>query len=238
MSNIKQRIKFLEADAKHHDVKSSSIMLVSTRTVLAIVEAFRELDVSVQAAAAIISELKESLAASGKMQQLHREAAQAAEAQLAELAKQEPVLFRDSQGCFVSKGKGERLIESGEYVTPYYLRPAPAAGLDELENNSLIDHLEKCSAIVASWPEWKKKGSAATKFIQDLDEFEIGYLNGHMAACKSRPAPAAVPVDLVPGEMPTSHIYHGGSGAFNAGKESGWNACRAEMLRRIEDNKK
>jgi len=58
--------------------------------------------------------------------------AEAAEAKLAELAKQEPVLFRDSQGCFVSKGKGERLIESGEYATPYYLRPAPAVSLAEL----------------------------------------------------------------------------------------------------------
>ncbi len=69
--------------------------------------------------------------------------------------------------------------------------------LTELENNSLLDHLKKCSAIVESWPEWKKKGADATKFIQDLDEFEIGYLNGHIAACKSRPAHAADLDDLV-----------------------------------------
>ena len=48
-------------------------------------------------------------------------------------------------------------------------------------------------------------------------------------------APAADLAEMVPDEMPTSHIYHGGNGAFNAGKESGWNACRAAMLRNIEE---
>ena len=56
----------------------------------------------------------------------------AVESKLAELHKQEPVLFRDSHGCFVSKGKGEQLIKSGEFVTPYYIRPAPAINLAEL----------------------------------------------------------------------------------------------------------
>jgi hypothetical protein len=51
----------------------------------------------------------------------------------------------------------------------------------------------------------------------------------------TRPAPAADLAEMVPDEMPTSHIYHGGNGAFNAGKESGWNACRAAMLRNIEE---
>lgn len=55
-----------------------------------------------------------------------------AEAKLAELEKQEPVLFRDSHGCFVSKGKGEQLIKSCEFVTPYYIRPAPAVNLADL----------------------------------------------------------------------------------------------------------
>lgn len=56
----------------------------------------------------------------------------AVESKLAELHKQEPVLFRDSHGCFVSKGKGEQLIKSCEFVTPYYIRPAPAINLAEL----------------------------------------------------------------------------------------------------------
>lgn len=51
----------------------------------------------------------------------------------------------------------------------------------------------------------------------------------------TRPAPAINLAEMVPDEMPTSHIYHGGNGAFNAGKESGWNACRAAMLRNIEE---
>lgn len=56
----------------------------------------------------------------------------AVESKLAELHKQDPVLFRDSHGCFVSKGKGEQLIKSCEFVTPYYIRPAPAINLAEL----------------------------------------------------------------------------------------------------------
>ncbi|HCJ9395019.1 TPA: hypothetical protein NV922_001325 [Escherichia coli] len=53
----------------------------------------------------------------------------------------------------------------------------------------------------------------------------------------TRPASADSLTELVPDEMPTSHIYHGGNGAFNAGKESGWNACIAAILRNIEEAK-
>lgn len=53
----------------------------------------------------------------------------------------------------------------------------------------------------------------------------------------TRPAPAINLAELVPDEMPTSHIYHGGNGAFNAGKEAGWNACRAAILRNIGEAK-
>jgi|GEM_PF-4112428 len=43
---------------------------------------------------------------------------------------------------------------------------AAAAKLAALESNPLIDHLEKCSAIVSAWPEWKKQGADASKFIR------------------------------------------------------------------------
>lgn len=130
--------------------------LCSPANILAIAEAFRDLEKRAEAAEAIVAELRDSLRASGKMQQIHREACQKAEAKLAELAKQEPVLFRDSQGCFVSKGKGERLIESGEYATPYYLRPAPAADLAELVpampslNNGIVGYNEGWNSCRAS----------------------------------------------------------------------------------------
>lgn len=52
---------------------------------------------------------------------------------------------------------------------------AAEAKLAELENNSLIDHLEKCSAIVASWPEWKKQGAHASKFTRPAPK-NVSYL--------------------------------------------------------------
>lgn len=82
-------------------------------------------------------------------------------------------------------------------------------------------------------------------------EVELRLYENHLDAMKSqgdhgggvielftRPAPAVSLAELVPDEMPTSHIYHGGSGAFNAGKESGWNDCRAAILRKIEEANK
>lgn len=55
-----------------------------------------------------------------------------------------------------------------------------------------------------------------------------------VVALYTRPAPAINLAELVPDAMPTSHIYHGGNGAFTAGKEAGWNACRAAILANLE----
>lgn len=95
-------------------------------------------------------------------------------------------------------------LEVDAYIAHLERRAEAAeAKLAELEKqrtvgNGLMEHLEKCSEIVSRWPEWKKKGSDAAKFIQTLDDFETGYLNGHIEACKNRPAPAINLGELVP----------------------------------------
>ncbi|WP_333609719.1 hypothetical protein [Pantoea piersonii] len=62
-----------------------------------------------------------------------------------------PVLYRDSQGCFVTKLKGEKLIKAGELVKPLYTAPpAPALRLPEEKRVSLateiVEHLVDCGS--------------------------------------------------------------------------------------------
>lgn len=91
---------------------------------------------------------------------------------------------------------------------------AAEAKLAELENNSLIDHLEKCSAIVASWPEWKKQGAHASKFTRPAPAETIGWL-----------APKNVSYLVAPGEP--SSLW-----------AMGFNACIDTILRNIEEENK
>ncbi len=123
-------------------------------------------------------------------------------------------------------------------------RNALRAKLAELgkQKPDLISHLEHCSEIVSRWPDWKKKGADAAKFIQSLDEFEIGYLNGHTEAFRNRPAPAISLAELVPDEIKiavTEGVRHGiiDGEIVNPHRADGWNACRAAILRNIEGAK-
>lgn len=84
-----------------------------------------------------------------------------------------------------------------------------------------------------AWIKISKQGFESGEKIIDYFSEKIQHLP-EGTNLFTRPAPAADLAELVPDEMPTSHIYHGGNGAFNAGKESGWNACRAAILRKIE----
>lgn len=108
------------------------------------------------------------------------------------------------------------------------------------------------AALTAPPDEWQQRAEAAeaklaelenqraaSPTVDDLDVVAGCYYRKRQvdALLASRPAPAINLAELVPDEMPTSHIYHGGSGAFNDGKESGWNACRAAILRNIEEAK-
>lgn len=149
LDKVKSAIKYLEIDAKEHADRFSQTMFVSTRNILAIAEAFREME----------------------------QRAEAAEAQLAELAKQEPVAYR-----WEGKGSGNICYEGikplGVICQPLFTRPAPAA------------------------------------------------------------VPAAVPVELVPDEMYPDHPKMRWVGIDELfPRIEGWNACRDEMLRRIEELK-
>lgn len=92
---------------------------------------------------------------------------------------------------------------------------AAEAKLAELESNPLIDHLEKCSAIVSAWPEWKKQGADASKF--------------------TRPAPDADLAALVPEKASMADYCENVRSGEIDPEEAGiamWDACRAEMLRK------
>lgn len=175
MDKVKSAIKCLDSYAKEHADRSSELMIVSTRSIIAIAEAFRALEQRAEEAEALNKHLELAVIKAEGVSEAMRKSAEEAAEQLAELEKQEPY------GYVVVTGTGA------------------------------------------------KKFSTRHPRLRVTNELPV--------AVFTRAAPAAMPVDLVPDEMPTSYIYHGGSGAFNAGKESGWNACRAEMLRRIEEMK-
>ena len=112
------------------------------------------------------------------------------------------------------------------------------AKLAELEKQEpdLIKHLEHCSEIVSRWPDWKKKGAEATKFIQSLDEFELGYLNGHAEVCSTRPAPAVSMAELIPEKKSTNIDYD--YYPLTKARNEGWNDCVSAIIRNIQESKK
>ncbi|AIX48880.1 hypothetical protein PSNIH1_00690 [Pantoea sp. PSNIH1] len=104
---------------------------------------------------------------------------------------------------------------------------------------------QRTEAAEAALAELQKQEPVGWMTDVEVDELHSGvaeeaYIYAHADATSTiplftRPAPAINLAELLPDEMPTSHIYHGGNGAFNAGKEAGWNACRAAILRKIEE---
>ena len=60
----------------------------------------------------------------------------------------EPDLYRDSQGCFVTKRKGEKLIKAGELFKPLYTTP-PAPALRLPDSISLSGDMDE--VYVAAW---------------------------------------------------------------------------------------
>lgn len=46
------------------------------------------------------------------------------------------------------------------------------------DKSSLLTYLNECSEQVSRWPEWKKKGSDVAKLIKEMDDFELGFVNG------------------------------------------------------------
>lgn len=105
---------------------------------------------------------------------------------------------------------------------------------------------------------WKQRAEAAEEKLAELDKqdpyayayrfkgkqglsfrkLDIDKCDSRIMPLFTRPVPAINLAEMVPDEIPTSHIYHGGNGAFNAGKEAGWNACRAAILSNIEEKSK
>lgn len=182
LNEVKQALKYLEIDAKAHADNFSASMIVSTKNILAIAEAFRALE----------------------------QRAEAAEAKLAELAQQKPIGWLNDAylGRGVIDGEvGEDDFGPGYipiYRHPFNDVPTPTTDLAELvpdeltpkqasrsyggevvgyrdgwnacraemlrniaqaDRDKFFKFLKDTSAIVDSWPDWKKQGSDVVKFL-------------------------------------------------------------------------
>lgn len=80
-------------------------------------------------------------------------------------------------------------------------------------------------------------GLVLRPFGEDSQNTFIKCENNHPLAMKlfTRPAPTADLAELVPEEMPRQ--YQNGWPLGHSDEATGWNACRAEMLRKIEEAK-
>lgn len=108
----------------------------------------------------------------------------------------------------------------------------------------LRDVIKRAEAAEAKLAELEKQKPVAWGIKSQLDWLDRhNYLQADLFSVQrfdevplfTRPAPAINLAELVPKEMA---IYRGGNGSFNAGKEAGWNDCRAAMLRNIEEQSK
>lgn len=107
---------------------------------------------------------------------------------------------------------------------------AAQAQLAELAKQEPVKEDEDGNPVgFIDWYERKFAGMAfkGTGHVADCDD-------AWRAAIDYRPAPAAVPVDLVP---PMKDDSIPGKNDSYIDRCDGWNACRAEMLRRIEELK-
>jgi hypothetical protein len=141
LNEVKQALKYLEIDAKAYADNFSASMIVSTKNILAIAEAFRDLEQRAEAAEAIVSDVKEVIS----------------------------LLTEREWAEHCTKTKTGKLLE--ELITELHDDASTAYSLTE----------------------------------------------------------------LVPDEIPGAFVYHGAKGAFDAGKSAGWNACRDEVLKNIEE---
>lgn len=127
LNEVKKAIKYLELDAKEQADNFSESMIVSTKTILAIAEAFRTLEQRAEAAEADNLNYSELLS-------YHIDRQAKAEAKLAELERQEGdavgvVVGTFGAGLKVTCYEGQRRPMLG---TELFTRPATAINLAEL----------------------------------------------------------------------------------------------------------
>jgi hypothetical protein len=107
-------------------------------------------------------------------------------------------------------------------------------------------------ALTAQPDDWKQRAEGAEAIVSDVNEI-IGLLSERewaehctktetgklleelITELHDDASPASGLTELVPDEIPGAFVYHGAKGAFDAGKSAGWNACRDEVLKNIEE---
>ncbi|TKK33239.1 hypothetical protein [Pantoea agglomerans] len=125
----------------------------------------------------------------------------------------------------------------------------------EVERECVLRDIEANEIALAALttPEyWKQRAEAAEAIVSDVNEI-IGLLSERewaehctktetgklleelITELHDDASPASGLTELVPDEIPGAFVYHGAKGAFDAGKSAGWNACRDEVLKNIEE---
>lgn len=141
LNEVKQALKYLEIDANAYADNFSASMIVSTKNILAIAEAFRELEqakVSAEHERDCHMDIADYFKESWVTQ---KQRAEAAEAKLAELEKQEPYGYVHNVCNPPGSGVAASIFkeENRHYERPVFTRPAPAADLAELVPCCLVD---------------------------------------------------------------------------------------------------
>lgn len=115
----------------------------------------------------------------------------------------------------------------------YHWKKRAEAAEAALERESDI-HID----TAASMPEWRLRAEAAEAKLAERDKQNpkleyIRRLETELAQLRTRPAPAADLAALVPDELTTDGIIT----MHDCGVVEGFNACRAAILRNIEEEK-
>ena len=137
LNEVKRALRYLELDAKDHADNFSVSMIVSTKTMLDINEAFRALEHSLKDANACVEAAKQEIA----------DLEQRAEAAEAKLAKQEAIFQVEASGNhWLNAGPVEDSDFTGlpDGINLLYARPAPAINLADLvpQKASMADYYE------------------------------------------------------------------------------------------------
>ncbi|UIL51566.1 hypothetical protein LZU96_15210 [Pantoea agglomerans] len=127
------------------------------------------------------------------------------------------------------------------------------ADVVEAENEIIAqDWYENILTIAVAFRALEQRAEAAEAIVSDVKEV-IGLLSERewaehctktetgklleelITKLHDDASPASGLAELVPDEILGAFVYHGAKGAFDAGKSAGWNACRDEVLKNIEE---
>lgn len=75
---------------------------------------------------------------------------------------------------------GQSELEIAHRKACYWFCWRDALASQQPDKSELVDYLTKASAIVAAWPEWKNKGSDATKFTSQVTGIDPAHVDENL----------------------------------------------------------